>query len=476
MPTKLTTLALATAAALVLILLILISPQGLTNDESWYLNQVGYAVRHGLSHEFWLSYRGAAGPLFAWLHALLLPLTHLDLPAVRLVNAALFVALAPLVALIATRLGFSRPAAIRAAVALLFFAPLWKCAGLAYTELPAILTATIALAILSFLGARQRPIPLALTILAASAATSLAILGRQPFLLLSLLLIAIGLIHRRTAAPLIAIGMLSLLAPAYAFFTWSGLQPPAFKNQPIDLADGVGFAILSFFYAGLIALLIRPAWLLTWDLRQTRHILAAWLVTLAFTVALAISVGLPPVGLRFSQLADHLPGGDLLLALATLALATAAALRLSLAAWQARHAPLLLLATLLAGGLIVGHLAIGPVFSNRYMAVAAPFLILAIGPDLSSLRLWIPRAALGIAWGALSLWGHIDGRGGVPFQDSGMEIFYPHLWQDTPWVFSEEQWEKFDYANSPFIQDPLVGPPVTTPWQPNPNPNPNPNP
>jgi hypothetical protein len=66
--------------------------------------------------------------------------------------------------------------------------------------------------------------------------------------------------------------------------------------------------------------------------------------------------------------------------------------------------------------------------------------------------------------GGLSLWGHLYTGNDRAYWDSRMEVFYPHLWeQHGGSVFSKKQWEKFDYGNSPFIQNPRWSEPITSP-------------
>lgn len=459
----------------------LVSEQGFTSDESWYLNQVGYVERHGFGVEFLQHYRGSAGPLFAWFHAMLAPVTQLELPWVRLANGGLFLLTAAALAACAVTLGWPAQAVRRAGLCLIAFAPLWKNAGLAYTEMAALVCATLALAMLTIawrgvsgdrgIGSglsRNRGAWLlswAASLMAAGLA-GLAILGRQPLLLMPVLMVLIGLAAGGGQQRLqwVAAGGLAMLPPLFAFSIWGGLQPPAYENKPLGLADGVGFMILSAFYVGAISLLLRPHWLVKWGDFTWRGALGWWTLALAAGGGYTIVAGLPPLATRLQGLAEAAVPLRIVLGLAVVTLGLATLGRLAMSAWQHRRNPVTLLCVLMAGGLICSHLAIGPVFSNRYMAVAAPFLILAWGPDGRGGLKWMGGAALGIAWGALSLWGHLDGRQGPPFWDREMEAFYPHLWEDVPQVFSEHQWEKFDYGNSLFLRNPLAGDPVLKPW------------
>src|SRR4051794_37891775 len=55
-------------------------------DEPWYLGTVQLLHERGLTRQFLLDLPGPAGPLYTFVHALFEPLTHLRVPAVRLVN------------------------------------------------------------------------------------------------------------------------------------------------------------------------------------------------------------------------------------------------------------------------------------------------------------------------------------------------------------------------------------------------------
>ena len=468
--------ALILVAAGLVVTMVAASPQGFTSDESWYLNQVGFVIQHGHGAAFLEHYRGSAGPLFVWFHAALLPLTSLDLPWVRMANVALWLLTAGTLAGCACLLGWSRREGRRAALAMLVFAPIWKCVGLAYTEMAAVAAAVLALAIMalgrpgrharsmegdstrgrSYLGA-------GIVAVVAGSLISGAIMGRQPFLLLPLLVALIGLWAGPGWRYWLLVAGAAMPLPVTAFVIWGGLQPPAYVNQPLNPHDGLGFVVLSAFYAGAVSLLLRPDWLLAWGRRSWRASWPWWLLCAFLAGCYVGLIGAPPVGTRLQGLVQVWPWAELAIGMGVTVLGVATLVRL---AWNVREAwqhPFTLLCVLAAGGFIASHLAIGPVFSNRYMAIAAPFLILAWGPDRRHGRYWAIGYLAAIAWGAFSLWGHLDGRQGPPFWDSEMEAFYPHLWEDVPGVFSDHQWQKFDYGNSPFLRDPLVGEPVLEP-------------
>ncbi len=59
-------------------------------DEPWYLSVVNLVHEKGFSSAFLRSLPGPPGPLHAWVHFCFEPITHLQVPGVRLVNVFLY--------------------------------------------------------------------------------------------------------------------------------------------------------------------------------------------------------------------------------------------------------------------------------------------------------------------------------------------------------------------------------------------------
>ena len=127
--------------------LVLAAPARFMHDEAWYLNEVGFIHRHGFGETFFRSWFGSAGPLVGWTHWLFEPLTHLHLPGVRLVNTGCAVASILIIWRILHHNLIHYPLIL--AISLLAIPPIWKVAGVVYTEMPAVLFSCLSLWALS---------------------------------------------------------------------------------------------------------------------------------------------------------------------------------------------------------------------------------------------------------------------------------------------------------------------------------------
>lgn len=393
-------LGLLMAAFAVLVIQAARSPGRLTYDEPYFANYVALLHEHGLSRTFLRSLSGTAGPLYAVVQAAFEPLTALTPPGMRLVNVGL---LAVVAALLVAMSRHDKPADRLASAASVIVVPMtWVLAGMALSEMPALVFSTLSLCLL-FKGLQRAGQQQAVVgwFLASAACLAVAAWGRQPYLLLAAVPAALALVDARLrlAAAVFVGVVLAMVLPL--FVVWGGLTPPS--HHFVQESPTLKNSLVSLGYAGFVLLLLIPdvAW-------QHRRLLLTALV--AVTVAnffLAIWIIHP---LRWTV--ERLLPGPLFFLYGTfcgaLALTSSVATLIFIchAAWKGRDEPRQLAITLGLLCMCVWPAVMGANFSSRYMAMGLPYLMLAVEP----LRDWSMRtvagAALGCAGGALALFGY----------------------------------------------------------------------
>jgi hypothetical protein len=232
-------------------------------DEAYYLENVSLLREMGISNEFLVNYKGPAGPTFALMHYMLSPLTDLGAPFIRLVNV-FFLAITMYLTFLSLSKLQSKPSAI-GSLSILAIPTVYTISGLALTEIFAcfFLSLSLYFTIEAYLN-NENNFPKAIL---AGLSLSLAILARQPLLLvilaLPVLLItkkekryALDFSKRRFSTYLLIFTISSLLLPIWAFSAWGNIQPNS------QAWTGIGFStnnlILAFGYAFLNLLLINP--------------------------------------------------------------------------------------------------------------------------------------------------------------------------------------------------------------------------
>src|SRR5262245_27197607 len=257
--------ACAVGAAIFIAMVVRFARLPLTYDEPWYLSNVPEFQRLGLSRQFLRDLSGAAGPLYTVIQGLVAPWTGAVSPGVRAVNVVLLVVAAGALYALLRLLDKpenSRASAIVGAASLLGVPFLWPSAGMALTEIPAMLFVVLWLLMMWFAVGFPSISPRLRGVLAVVAGLSfgLAVIGRQLVLLMLAGLAALGFrssperrpethqsgvtwfdfapLSRSTA---IALAILTAIAAAVViipvFWVWGGMTPPgmAYVGQGIAL-------------------------------------------------------------------------------------------------------------------------------------------------------------------------------------------------------------------------------------------------
>lgn len=376
------------------------SPARLAYDEPYFANYVALLHEHGLSLAFLRSLSGTAGPLYAFVQAAFEPLTALSPPGMRLVNVGL---LAVATALLFAMSRHDKPVDRLASAASVLVVPMtWVLAGMALSEMPALVFATLSLGLL-LKGLQRVGEPQALVgwFLASAACLAVAAWGRQPYLLLAAVPAVLAAVDARLrlAAVVFVVVVLAMVIPL--FVIWGGLTPPS--HHFVQEAAALRNSLVSLGYAGFALLLLVPG--MAW--RHRRLLLAALAVVTAANFLLSVWTIYP---LRWT--AERLLPGPLFPVYGTFcgALALTSSLAtltfICRAIWKGRAEPRQLATTVGLLCMCVWPAVMGANFSSRYMAMGLPYLMLVVEP----MRDWSMRtvlgAALGCAAGVVALFGY----------------------------------------------------------------------
>lgn len=377
------------------------------HDEPYFLANMDLYREFGFSRDFLLQMEDQApGPLYQFVHAALQPLTHLDVPGVRLVNVFMLGLAICLLALLMRRMsGLTWKVAFVCALNMMAAPMIWQISGMALTEIPAMLFSFLSVLLLWF-ALRVPGYPAVVTIIAAGLLAGLGILGRTPFLALvlaALVMIAWYIRAKRYRQ----VGLLSLyivisLAVCLPVFNiWGGLTPP--KQAYISNGLSLWHGILGFSYAAMVTLIIAPRWFI-FSKRIAVGLGITYLVCLTLNLGVfsftytplnkALARVMPPY---FMEVYPYLISPFL----ATLAIYFAICLLI----WYRRNEAqpfniyLLTVVTLL----LCSNLAVTHLFSSRYVAQLVPFFLPVLwqAERINGWKTW--RYVLGMLLGFLSL-------------------------------------------------------------------------
>ncbi len=397
---------------LLLLVITIIHRQPPLFDEPLLIPNVLLLDQYGLSREFFLNIDNQApGPLYQFVHYALRPITHLQPPGIRLVNTFMLLMIIVLLAAIVRKTQLQRRIKQNVwlpALHIMAVPMIWTVSGMALTEIPAMLFASLSIWLLQLAPDYTRKrwwLGVGLSLLA-GLSLGLAILGRSPFVVLVpsalLLLLQIGGEVRKRRIIVSIYMTVALLCCMPVFVIWGGLVPP---KQAIINEGGIVFwhGILAFAYGALIVLIVAPAWF-------TYNRLILLVLVLLYVILLPVNyywlhyAYAPLSGVlgkifpaAVMQIYPYLISPFLL----TIALYF---LYCAFLQWMERRTEpfslfiLLSVLLMLATSFKVTHL-----FSSRYVAQTAPLFIIMLAPYIRINRGQLIRLAAGMIIGLLSL-------------------------------------------------------------------------
>lgn len=366
---------------LALVAMVLIFNKPPLYDEPYYLQNIPLLHKYGLSKAYLMHHIGSAGPLYPVLHYLLEPVTQLQMPYVRLVNICLLTGIIYFLGLTLKLLNFSGSYALYA----LAIPMTYTITGLALTEIPAIFFFSVGVYLIIKGSSNYTFYSIAIIqLLAGGFFLSLAILGRQPYLLtlaaLPILFFKKGT-YIRSGILLLLTLISSLVLPCYVFYLWNGLVAPADSVVYEDLAQKGGllrpaFLLLCLAYFAIIFIIIAPRLFVVANKRETLLLLLIYVLLVVVNYQFSVIKFLPFTSIIIKIIpSQYIPVAEVLCGAALVLLAlfffTALLRQLHKNAYPKELVFYSVAALLIA----VSCMKITWGFSSRYAAQAIPMLI-----------------------------------------------------------------------------------------------------
>ncbi|AZQ44573.1 ArnT family glycosyltransferase [Nonlabens ponticola] len=235
-------------------------------DEAYYLENLVLLENLGFTREFLLAYKGPAGPTYAWIHYILSPLTNLQTPYVRIVNT-IFLALTVFVIYLTARtIDPSSKNNEVIALSAMSIPTVYTIAGMALTEMFSVFFLSVFIYLITYVYVKRKNLWILAVV--AGIALSLAILGRQPLLMVLLALPIFFVSYEKKVIlnqPFKRYGLFigvtvlaALILPIFVFSIWGNIQPAA------EASTGVGFEpkhlVLALGYSALHLCFINPTY------------------------------------------------------------------------------------------------------------------------------------------------------------------------------------------------------------------------
>ena len=267
---------------------IIINNKSFYYDEPYYLDNVRLLNQLGFSKDFLLNMGGPAGPLHAFFFWLFQPLTANNVVLIRLVNPFFLLITIVISRKIYNLINCAAPSETWA-LGLMFIPMVYVCAGMALTEMPALCMLTFSLYFLLKSDLKQ----LDYRIILSGIFLSLAILGRQPYLLI-IVPVAIWIWLNTKKDKLLNTFVFiisSVIFPLIAFIIWNGLAP----HKGGDLASkdliSIPNLFLGFGYGSLAMLFINRNFFI--PLKKSFLIYIFFLIIIIIAICFAIDFGQP---------------------------------------------------------------------------------------------------------------------------------------------------------------------------------------
>jgi hypothetical protein len=392
---------MASVAALALLALMIgTSPSKFVYDEPYHLGLAKSVLASGWRAALTSPHnQSAAGPLYPAIHIAASPLTGFQAPAIRWVN---FICLALVIVTLAktnqrepTRLDWIP------AVSILSVPFLWPTAGMALTELPALVAFTFF--VFALLQVLRMPDDKASIWSFGWAGVSglafgVSILGRQTYLVVLPAVVALFLLAPRKWTLWLVCLAVAVGSCGWLFILWRGLVPSSYSDSGIRLDYGV----LSLSYVAAATLFLSPQWL---KIRNVKVALISVLLGVGLALLTRDYASPPAKSLLLKIFGDR---WGLLVGFSIGALLTAVAVvwvwNAFLIAWRERRDPVRAFLFLTLFALVAAPMKMSVQFSSRYVVGLLGVLVLVVGvPPTSGYSLAL-RIAFGSLVGAASLW------------------------------------------------------------------------
>ena len=235
-------------------------------DEAYYLENIINLNKFGFSKQFLIDYKGPAGPTYALIHYFLQPLTKLSVPSVRLVNTFFLLGLLFYLKKTFDILNQIKSNSLIFTLSSLTIGTVYTISGLALTEIFALFFMTFTVfQLVKYYKIKKNNYLFAFL---AGLSFSLAILGRQPLIMLwvasPLLFLKHGYFFKIDFEKneffkfVITTVLSSLIVPLYIFSIWGDIQPFPLSTISSGINISPTNLVLSFGYAAIFTFFINP--------------------------------------------------------------------------------------------------------------------------------------------------------------------------------------------------------------------------
>lgn len=394
---------------LLLLLITILHWQPPLSDEAVFLSNVHLLHEYGLSRTFLLNIdKQTPGPLYQFVHYALEPVTHLQTPAIRLVNTSMLLLIILLLTGIIRKMQRRVKKSVWVPALHIMAVPMiWQASGMALTEIPPMFFATLSIWLLQLAldhTHKRGGLGIFLSMLA-GLSLGLAILGRAPFVMIVpaalLLLLQSAGEWQRWIAISIYMGV-ALLCCIPVFLIWGGFIPP--KQAVTDTGGLVPWhGILAFAYGALVVLIIAPGWFVYNRPTLLILVLLYFLLLPANYYWLHLEYG--PLNEVLTRI---LPAAVMqvyyyLISPLLMIIALYFVYSTFLQWMERRTEPFFLFILLAVLLMLAGSFRANHFFSSRYVVLTAPLFIILLAPYIQASKGQCIRVAAGMIIGLLSL-------------------------------------------------------------------------
>jgi len=262
----------------ILLLLILLSNRRYIFDERIFVSNLPVIEQYGFSQQLFTEIRDQSpGPLYQIVHFLCKPLTQYNPLAMRILN---YVFLWVIIAFICIIMRFHGIHSVFLKALLIITIPMtWPLAGMALSEIPALLFCCAAFVLFEYSLRLKDIIASYGCALFGGLCLGLSIIGRSPFLVLFIPFVLFA--KRDNWKKLAVFYVFGSILPAIAFTIWHGLVPADVAG--IQSGWNIWYGMLGISYLALVTLLIVPNWFLS-SLRTYRLAGASFILFSLFNI------------------------------------------------------------------------------------------------------------------------------------------------------------------------------------------------
>lgn len=234
------------------------SPSQLVYDEPYHIGLATLILKEGFFTALVCpANQSAAGPLYASLQLAFEWATSLAAPGIRWVGFFCLLLSSILVSKTTFASNERFLSISQVGTCFLGIPFLWPCAGIALTEIPAMLFFSLALFwVARMIEAENSKAHFAWAALA-GLSFGFAILGRQTYLILIPVIFFWAIFQRKFLFPVLVLINFAVCCSGWLFFVWKGLVPPS--QQSVDGGLRFDHALLAMVYIGVAGFVLAPS-------------------------------------------------------------------------------------------------------------------------------------------------------------------------------------------------------------------------